>query len=134
MSGGEHTPAHPWPVHLDLKKDAGLTIEWSDGLRAFYPIGHLRRWSPSADMRELRKAMGRNPLTVLPSGGSGGAVLRATTAELIGNYAIRVEFSDGHRTGIYTWEYLRRIDPERMTEDPDGGASPHADPLALGPG
>ena len=43
------------PVQLDLKKDEGLTIVWSDGVRSYYPIAHLRRLSPSADARELRK-------------------------------------------------------------------------------
>jgi hypothetical protein len=59
--------------------------------------------------------MAKNPLTVLPSGaggGSGGGALVATGAELVGNYAIKITFSDGHDTGIYSWVYLRSIDPE----------------------
>lgn len=72
----------PPPVRIDLKKDEGLTIEWADGVTSFYPILHLRRMSPSA--------------------------------ELVGNYALRIAFSDGHRTGIYSWRYLREIDPGAM--------------------
>jgi DUF971 family protein len=30
----------------------------------------------------------------------------------VGNYAIRIRFSDGHDTGLYSWDYLRRIDPD----------------------
>ncbi|MFG0286220.1 MAG: gamma-butyrobetaine hydroxylase-like domain-containing protein [Phycisphaerales bacterium JB039] len=102
------------PQHLDLRKTEGLEVLWPDGRRSFYPIGYLRRMSPSADMRELRKQMERNPLTVLPaSAGSPGGALVATGAELVGNYAIRITFSDGHSTGIYSWEYLRKIDPDR---------------------
>jgi DUF971 family protein len=125
------------PAELDLKKDEGLTIVWSDGVRSYYPIGHLRRLSPSADARELRKQIKANPLTVLPSGkgGGGGGPLAATNAELVGNYAIKIEFSDGHKTGIYTWTYLREIDPERVKDGPapgdDGPA--HSNPLGLGP-
>jgi DUF971 family protein len=37
--------------------------------------------------------------------------LTALDAELVGNYAIRIRFSDGHSTGIYSWRYLRSIDP-----------------------
>jgi DUF971 family protein len=59
----------------------------------------------------LRQEMARNPLTVLPSRGSSGP-LTALSAELVGNYAIRVRFSDGHETGIYSWTYLRTIDPK----------------------
>jgi DUF971 family protein len=100
------------PQHVDLQRDRGLTIRWSDGNESFYPIAFLRRMSPSADARVLRQEMARNPLTVLPaSTGDAGEDLRAVDAELVGNYAIRIRFSDGHDTGIYSWQYLRRIDP-----------------------
>ncbi|MEZ6241872.1 MAG: DUF971 domain-containing protein [Phycisphaerales bacterium] len=122
------------PAHIDLKKDRGLTVQWSDGSGSYYTIEYLRRMSPSADMRELRRHMETNPLTVLPSGGGAGGPLSATGAELVGNYAIRISFSDGHSTGLYTWEYLRKIDPangelERAPGDEGPG---HDDPLALG--
>lgn len=123
------------PTHIDLKKNRGLTVQWADGSGSYYPIAYLRRLSPSADMRELRKSMDRNPLTVMPAS-SGDSELVATDAELVGNYAIRIRFSDGHATGLYTWEYLREIDPaRRKPDDPPPGASaaPHDDPLGLGP-
>jgi DUF971 family protein len=105
------------PKHLDLKKDRGLTVEWADGGTSYYSIAYLRRMSPSAEARELRERMKRNPLTVLPAGSSAGP-LTAQDAELVGNYAIRIRFSDGHDTGIYTWAYLRSIDPARAPADP----------------
>lgn len=109
------------PTNIDLKKDRGLTIRWADGSSSYYSIAYLRRMSPSADVRELRKEMGRNPLTILP-GGTGGPVV-ATGAELVGNYAIKIVFSDGHSTGIYSWEYLRGIDPHAPApEDAPPGA------------
>lgn len=101
------------PVHLDLKKDRGLTIAWGDGTTSYFSIAYLRRMSPSADTRELRDQIARNPLTVLPSRGDEPGPLTATSAELVGNYAIRIVFSDGHQTGLYSWEYLRSIDPGR---------------------
>ncbi|MGH7241829.1 MAG: gamma-butyrobetaine hydroxylase-like domain-containing protein [Phycisphaerales bacterium] len=105
------------PTDIDLKKDKGLTIRWADGTTSYYPIAYLRRMSPSADMRQLREEMSSNPLTVLPSRPNSGPVV-ATSAELIGNYAIRVVFSDGHATGIYSWVYLRSIDPDRPSAPP----------------
>jgi DUF971 family protein len=100
------------PRKLDLKKDRGLTIEWSDGTTSYYSIPYLRKMSPSAEMRELRDQLAKNPLTVLPSNlGSQKGPLTALDAELVGNYAIRIRFSDGHDTGIYSWDYLRSIDP-----------------------
>ncbi len=115
------------PRRLDLKKDKGLTVEWADGSTSYYTILYLRRHSPSADARHLRESLATNPLTVLPasrpagglgapgaSGNAGGAdTLVALDAELVGHYAIRIRFSDGHDTGLYSWAYLREIDPAR---------------------
>ncbi len=136
MPGAPDVPVNAMhtPRKIDLKKDRGLAIEWDDGQGSYFSIAYLRRMSPSADMRELRKAIDHNPLTVLPGGGSSGPIV-ATGAELVGNYAIRISFSDGHDTGIYTWEYLRSLDPEQ--QNPSGKAPgdhtpPHADPLGLG--
>jgi len=100
------------PKHLDLQKATGLTVQWQDGEKSFYPIAYLRKMSPSADQKMLREELARNPLTVLPAsiGEHAGQPLTATTAELVGNYAVRIVFSDGHDTGIYSWEYLREID------------------------
>ncbi len=108
------------PKHLDLKKDKGLTIVWGDGSESFYPIKYLRRMSPSADARQLREEIAQNPLTVLPSSAvsSSDEALTATGAELVGNYAMRILFSDGHHTGIYSWEYLREIDPGEEEDTP----------------
>lgn len=100
------------PRLLDLKKDRGLTVEWADGYTSYYSIAYLRRMSPSADQRELLKEMESNPLTVLPARlAARGASLVAESAELVGNYALRIAFSDGHDTGIFSWAYLRSIDP-----------------------
>ncbi|MHC4415442.1 MAG: gamma-butyrobetaine hydroxylase-like domain-containing protein [Planctomycetota bacterium] len=109
------------PEHLELERKRGLTVRWSDGKTSFYPIDYLRRMSPSADARMLRDELAKNPLTVLPagSGGSPGS-LAAVDAELVGNYAIRIRFSDGHDTGIYSWDYLCEIDPAAGDTTPGG--------------
>ena len=122
------------PTNLDLKKDEALTIIWDDGLTSIYPIAYLRRLSPSADMRELRKSMAKNPLTILPDSMGSPGTLTATGAELVGNYAIKISFSDGHDTGMYTWDYLRKIDPATNTTGraPGDESSAHDDPLGLG--
>ncbi|MCA9274196.1 MAG: DUF971 domain-containing protein [Phycisphaerales bacterium] len=100
------------PTDIDLKKDRGLTIRWADGSSSYYSIAYLRKMSPSADMKQLRAEMLKNPLTVLPaSAGGDTGEITANSAELVGNYAIRIRFSDGHDTGIYSWAYLREIDP-----------------------
>lgn len=124
------------PVHLDLKKDRGLTVQWSDGTGSYYSIAYLRRMSPAADQRELRKQMRHDPLTILPSAPASGEIV-AENAEMVGNYAIQITFSDGHSAGIYTWDYLRQIDPANQPggEDaafaPGDDGPPHDRPLGL---
>ena len=103
----------PPPKHLDLKRDRGLTIEWADGATSYFSIAYLRRMSPSAEARQAREQLEKNPLTVLPSS-SGSGPLTALDAELVGHYALRIRFSDGHSTGLYTWGYLREIDPAQQ--------------------
>ncbi len=107
------------PLHLDLKKDRGLTVQWADGSSSHYPIAYLRRMSPSAETRQLREEMERNPLTVLPAVADGAGPLTAVDAEMVGHYAIRIRFSDGHNTGLFSWEYLREIDPGAQPDGPD---------------
>lgn len=58
----------------------------------------------------MREALESNPLAVMPSS-TGAGPLRAERLEPVGRYAIRLVFSDGHSTGLYTWTYLREIDP-----------------------
>jgi len=100
------------PVHLDLKKDQGLTVKWGDGAVSFFPIRYLRAMSPSADARELRDQMASNPLAVIPPDVAQALdkPVTATDAQMVGNYALRIRFSDGHDTGLYSWTYLREID------------------------
>jgi len=125
------------PEHLDLKKDHGLNVRWSDGVESFFPIAYLRKMSPSAEMRELRKQMNTNPLTILPDGMASSNPIVATDAEMVGNYAIKIHFSDGHATGLYSWTYLREIDPNNdsiknadgLTKSDQGPS--HSNPLGL---
>jgi len=99
------------PLNIDLKRDTALTLTWSDGRVSVYPIAHLRRNSPSADAKQLREQIAANPLTVLPQSAVSNAPLTAESAELVGHYALRIRFSDGHDTGLYTWALLRDLDP-----------------------
>jgi DUF971 family protein len=86
-------------------------VQWADGTTSYFSIALLRRMSPSAESRLLREQLTKNPLTVLPAGAASSGPLTATDAELVGNYALKIRFSDGHDTGLYTWSYLRSLDP-----------------------
>jgi DUF971 family protein len=65
--------------------------------------------SPSAETKQLREEQAKNPLTVLPASAQHDGPLTAESAELVGRYAVRIHFSDGHDTGIYSWRYLRSL-------------------------
>ena len=86
-----------------------------------YPTEHLRRFSPSAEARQLREELERNPLAVLPASANSDVPLHGVDAELVGTYAVRIRFSDGHDTGIYSWDYLRSIDPDAPPRPDEGG-------------
>jgi len=95
------------PKHFDIQKEKGLTVEWDDSATTFYPCDLLRRMSPSADSKQTREDLQQNPLAILPS--SKGGPITIEDAQIVGNYAIRFTFSDGHTAGIYSWEYLRSL-------------------------
>lgn len=99
------------PKHLDLQRESGLHIEWDDGSSTFYPVTFLRRMSPSADTKQIREELEENPLAILPS--THNEPLTVTDIQLVGNYAVRFIFSDGHSAGIYSWEYLFNLKPPK---------------------
>jgi DUF971 family protein len=101
------------PVRLDLKKDEKLEIEWQDGLKSVYTISMLRAMCPCALCREVREEskVKRKPLLqILP--GNYEKPMAVVEAELVGGYALRLEWSDGHGSGIYSFQYLREISPQ----------------------
>ena len=73
--------------------------------------------SPSADSKAMREELDTNPLAILPKSSDGKLVI--DNVQLVGNYAIKITFSDGHATGIYTWEYLRSLTSEEQRAKPD---------------
>ena len=93
------------PAHIELVGNE-VAIRWSDGVESYFTGEFLRAASPSAENTGERDVLGwqigGDPRTSFP----GVTVVRW---ERIGNYAICFEFSDGHRTGLYTYEYLRRL-------------------------
>jgi DUF971 family protein len=100
MSGSEAPAAHPTEVKLHQSSRI-LEIAFSDGQRFRLPYEFLRVHSPSAEVR------GHGPgQEVLQVGKRDVAI---TEVEAVGHYAIRPTFSDGHDTGIFSWDYLYEI-------------------------
>lgn len=102
------------PIRLNLKKDEKLEIEWQDGLTSVYPISMLRAMCPCAlckTVREEEKGKKKPLLQILP--GNWSRPLAVVDAELVGGYAIRLDWSDDHGSGIYSFQYLREISPQQ---------------------
>lgn len=83
-----------------------VAILWSDGVETYFPMEHLRAASPSAQNIGERDILGNQ------YGGDGPKKFPGVTVtgwEIVGNYAVRFDFSDGHRTGLYSYDYLRKL-------------------------
>jgi DUF971 family protein len=94
------------PTKLQLKRDEKLTIHWSDEQTTELPIRDLRRACPCASCKELRQQQAKSRLVVMKA--SDGPVAVAE-AKLVGNYAINITWTDGHASGIYSFDYLRGL-------------------------
>jgi DUF971 family protein len=99
------------PTRLDLNKTEKLTIHWQDGRVSEYPLPLLRAMCPCAMCKAQREEQAKNKslLRVLPGNYTGR--LEVLHAELVGNYALRIDWSDQHGSGIYSFQYLRDIAP-----------------------
>ena len=89
----------PKPTDIKLhQKSKSLELTFDDGSHFDLSCEFLRVYSPSAEVR------GHGPgQEVLQLGKEG---VSSTAIEPVGNYAVKLEFDDGHNTGIYSWETL----------------------------
>ncbi len=93
------------PKQIDLI-GTEVAILWEDGGEDFFPMELLRAASPSAEN------MGETDIFGKVHGGSSQTEYPGVTVtgwEPVGNYAIRLRFSDGHNTGLYSYDYLARL-------------------------
>ena len=83
-----------------------VAIRWSDGAESYFTHEFLRASSPSAENIGERDILGRQIGGDSRTSFPGVAVI---SWKRIGNYALNFEFSDGHRSGLYSYDYLRRL-------------------------
>jgi len=102
----------PTPTALTVHSQSRvLEIAFSDGAAFRIPFELMRVYSPSAEVQ------GHGPgQEVLQTGKREVTLLEL---EPIGNYAVKPVFSDGHDSGLFTWDYLYRLgaDQERLWDD-----------------
>ena len=96
----------PWPTEIRLTKGKGeLVVAFDDGQAFELPAEMLRVMSPSAEVQghsaEQRVLVG------------GKRNVKITGVLPVGNYAVRLQFDDGHNTGLYAWAYLHNLGANR---------------------
>jgi DUF971 family protein len=93
------TKGAPTPTEIKLhQKSRVMEVSFSDGKLFQLPYEFLRVYSPSAEVRG--HGPGQEVLQV------GKKNVEITALEPVGTYAVQPRFSDGHDTGIYSWDYL----------------------------
>lgn len=126
----------PYPTEIKLhQKSRILDIAFSDGKTFQFPCEFLRVYSPSAEVS------GHGPgQEVLQTGKKMVSIVKI---EPVGNYAIQLNFTDGHNTGLYSWDllynfglnqdkmwqrYLQRMEEAGASREPASRAStaPHS--------
>lgn len=102
--------ARPSDIRI-RKKSRLLRIEYPDGTSHELTFELLRVYSPSAEVRGHGSGLGTLQTAKRD--------VLVTDAEMVGNYAIRLTFSDGHDSGIFSWGYLREMgdQQERFWQD-----------------
>lgn len=98
-----------YPTELSLTDDNRLLIEWSDGQIRSYTVRELRERCPCASCREKRSQPPPPPTMLNVLSPAETQLLRLVEMKPVGNYAYQIRFSDGHDTGIYTFELLAEL-------------------------
>lgn len=107
----------PEPQHIAISKSKGIKIDWSDGHRSEYALGYLRDECPCATCTGAHGTVPQKTSYSAPAGQPSSPfqmykpVLKMLNVEEVGAYAIRIDWNDGHNTGIYSFDHLRRICP-----------------------
>lgn len=93
------------PVNVQVIGEE-VAIVWDDGVESYFTFEKLRAASPSAETAGEHDIFGNQ------YGGQGKKSfpgVRVLGWTQVGNYALRFDFSDGHRTGLYSYDYLRKL-------------------------
>lgn len=100
MSGLDQSTPIPTEIKLHQVSHV-LEIAFSDGTRFKLPYEFLRVYSPSAEVRG--HGPGQEVLQI------GKKSIEVKGVEPVGSYAVQLTFSDGHDTGLYSWDYLHEL-------------------------
>ena len=93
------------PAEIRTKSGESIALRWADGHVSTFAARYLRGRCPCAQC--VSETSGERLVSeehIRPD-------IALEAARTVGNYALHFSFSDGHTTGIYTFEYLRRVCP-----------------------
>jgi DUF971 family protein len=113
---GEGLPAEavtPLKVRVKKSEGTGIEIDWHDGHASSWPFRWLRDACPCATCNSERQAESRAPGEPRPKSQDPFALYQAPPLPeeitSVGNYALKIQWNDGHQAGIYSWAYLRSV-------------------------
>lgn len=101
----------PASVKVHVTTGEGVEITWSDGHASRYDFPYLREHCPCATCRDEREKKEQEKPGAADPFPMYKPRVTAKSASAVGNYAIQIQFSDGHATGIYSFDCLREICP-----------------------
>jgi len=118
----------PASVKVHVSSGAGVDITWADGHASHYNFAYLREVCPCAMCNDerLKKEQGQQKDMQLKKENASHAAappvssplltmfkprLAAKAAHAVGNYALQIDFNDGHTAGIFSFDFLRTVCP-----------------------
>ena len=105
----------PADVRVHVSSGAGVDIVWTDGHSSHYDFAFLREKCPCATCDDLRRKKEAAKVAGATTSDSVLPIYKpkpgARGAKPLGNYALQIEFTDGHSTGIYSYDHLRALCP-----------------------
>ena len=103
----------PKKVRVMKTEGTGVEIDWKDGHHSAWSFAWLRNACPCATCHEERDKSGRAVGVAKPKAQTLLVMyevpVRPVEVTPVGKYALKFKWTDGHESGIYSWEYLRRV-------------------------
>ena len=100
------------PEHIAISKSTGIKIDWHDGHHSDYSLAYLRDECPCATCTGAHGTAPQKSNYSKPDlFPMFKPALKMTSVEEVGSYAVRIYWNDGHSSGIYSFDHLRKICP-----------------------
>ncbi len=98
-----NSPSTPIPLEIGRANEHDVRVRWNDGRETIFPARFLRLSCPCAACVEEMTGQRVVQESSIP------ADVHPLSIHPVGRYAIHILWSDGHNTGIYTWEWLNEL-------------------------